>query len=99
MASHDFKDPVTMHSEDANADTTGVAKYADERPVDEDEEYSVEEQRAIIHKVDRRLLVILGLMQAVSFLDRANLSNAAIAGMLEDLELGIGNRYVSCFSR
>lgn len=47
---------------------------------DADEEFSYAEQRKIIHRVDRRLLIILGLMQAVSFLDRANMSNAAVAG-------------------
>jgi len=73
----------------------------DEKPfnvpqdVDDDEEYTVAEQRKIIHKVDRRLLIILGAMQAVSFLDRANMSNAAIAGMTKDLALGVSNRYVS----
>lgn len=48
--------------------------------IDDDEEYTLKEQRKIIHKVDRRLLIILGCMQAVSFLDRANMSNANIAG-------------------
>lgn len=48
--------------------------------ISEDEEYTLKEQRRIIHKVDRRLLLILGAIQAVSFLDRANMSNANIAG-------------------
>ncbi|KAH7069774.1 phthalate transporter [Paraphoma chrysanthemicola] len=61
--------------------------------VNEDEEYTFAEQRKIIHKVDRRLLTVLGLMQAVSFLDRANMSNAAVAGMTKELQMGIGNRY------
>jgi hypothetical protein len=47
---------------------------------DADDEYSVSEQRRIIRKVDRRLLILLGFMQAVSFLDRANIANAAVAG-------------------
>ena len=51
-----------------------------ERDVNDDEEYTLAEQRKIIHKVDRRLLTVIGLMQAVSFLDRANMSNAAVAG-------------------
>ncbi|KAL3488014.1 major facilitator superfamily domain-containing protein [Aspergillus germanicus] len=60
---------------------------------DADEEFSYAEQRKIIHKVDRRLLIIAGLMQAVSFLDRANMSNAAVAGMTADLDMEVGNRY------
>ncbi|KAJ4244604.1 hypothetical protein NW762_014460 [Fusarium torreyae] len=76
-----------------------MAELADEKPtiahpdVEEDEEFTQAEQRKIIHKVDRRLLVILGFMQAVSFLDRANMSNAAVAGMTQDLQLGVESRY------
>ncbi|KAH8662407.1 major facilitator superfamily protein [Xylariales sp. PMI_506] len=61
--------------------------------VDDDEEFSLPEQRKIVHKVDQRLLIVLGMMQAVSFIDRANISNAAVAGMTADLQLGIGSRY------
>ena len=32
---------------------------------DEDEEFSYEEQRKIIHRIDRRLVVILGCVSAV----------------------------------
>ncbi|KAL3481380.1 major facilitator superfamily domain-containing protein [Aspergillus californicus] len=60
---------------------------------DDDEEFSYAEQRKIVHKVDRRLLVVVGLMQAVSFLDRANMSNAAVAGMTADLHMEDGARY------
>ncbi|KAJ4365837.1 hypothetical protein N0V83_008458 [Neocucurbitaria cava] len=65
----------------------------DPQHVDDDHEYTLKEQRKIIHKIDRRLLPALGLMQAVSFLDRANMSNAAIAGMTKDLGLKQGTRY------
>lgn len=44
------------------------------------EELTVREQKKIFHKIDRRLLIINGAMCAVSFLDRANMSNANIAG-------------------
>lgn len=58
----------------------GQVQLAD---VDDDEEFTVPEQRKIIHKVDHRLLVLLGLIQAVSFIDRANMSNAAVAGFVQ----------------
>lgn len=54
--------------------------YLVQQEPDADEVYTVAEQRKIIHKVDRRLLILMGLMQAVSFLDRANIANAAVAG-------------------
>lgn len=63
--------------------------------VDNDVEFSLKEQRRVIHIIDRRLVVILGLMYCVSLIDRTNLSNAAIAGMTADLNLDIGFRYVS----
>lgn len=62
---------------------------------DEDEEFSYVEQRRIVHRIDRRLLVILGLMYCVSLIDRGNMPNAAIAGMHDDLDTNVGYRYVS----
>jgi hypothetical protein len=48
--------------------------------LDYDEEYSPEEQKRIIRRVDLRLVTITGLAYCVSLMDRTNLSNAAIAG-------------------
>lgn len=62
---------------------------------DEDAEFSYKEQRKIIHRIDRRLVVMLGLIYCVSLVDRTNLSNAAIAGMTAELELDVGFRYAS----
>ena len=42
--------------------------------------FTEKEQRKIIHKVDRRLLVTLGALYCVSLMDRTNLSAANIAG-------------------
>lgn len=53
------------------------------------------EQKKIIHRLDRRLVVVVGVMYCVSLMDRSNLSNAAIAGMTRELELTVGMRYVS----
>lgn len=36
--------------------------------------------RKIVHKIDRRLVSITGLLFAISLLDRANVANANIAG-------------------
>ena len=48
--------------------------------LDVDEIYSHAEQRAIIHRVDRRLVTMCGVMYCISLMDRTNLSAAAIAG-------------------
>jgi hypothetical protein len=52
------------------------------------------ERRKILHKIDRRLITALGLMFAVSLIDRANLGSANIAGMAKELELENGFRFV-----
>ncbi|KAL4965308.1 putative phthalate transporter [Aspergillus stella-maris] len=61
--------------------------------VDYDEEFSPEEQKRIIRRVDYRLVTITGLAYCVSLMDRTNLSMAAVAGMVVDLELYVGYRY------
>jgi hypothetical protein len=43
-------------------------------------EFTPAEQRKIVHRVDRRLVVTLGFLYCVSLMDRTNLSNANIAG-------------------
>jgi len=51
------------------------------------------ENRRLRRKVDLRLVPALGLMYAVSLMDRSNLPNASIAGMRADLGLSVGYRY------
>ena len=48
--------------------------------LDNDPVYSYKEQRAIIHRIDRRLVVTCGLLYCFSLIDRGNLGNASIAG-------------------
>lgn len=50
-------------------------------------EFSEREQRKIIHRIDRRLVVTVGVLYCISLMDRTNLSAAAIAGMTVDLKL------------
>ncbi|KAL8683894.1 MAG: hypothetical protein Q9186_000105 [Xanthomendoza sp. 1 TL-2023] len=53
---------------------------------DNDPVYSYEEQRAIIHRIDRRLVVTLGLIYVVAQIDRGNLVDT----LLSD---DVGKRY------
>jgi hypothetical protein len=43
-------------------------------------EFTPKEQKAIIHRIDRRLVVTVGALYCISLMDRTNLSSAAIAG-------------------
>lgn len=45
------------------------------------------------HAIDWRLIPALGAMYGISLMDRKNVSNAAIAGMLVDLRMGRGMGY------
>ncbi|KAF2726131.1 MFS general substrate transporter, partial [Polychaeton citri CBS 116435] len=56
-------------------------------------EFSPAEQKSIIHRIDRRLVVTVGFMYCISLMDRTNLSAAAIAGMNVELEMEHGFRY------
>lgn len=49
------------------------------------------------HRIDWRLIPALGLMYGISLMDRKNVSNAAIAGMLVDLDMrhGVGYNVVN----
>ncbi|KAF2450491.1 MFS general substrate transporter [Karstenula rhodostoma CBS 690.94] len=60
-------------------------KTSDE--VDYESEFTEREQRKIIHRVDRRLVVTVGVLYCISLMDRTNLSSAAIAGMNLELML------------
>lgn len=44
--------------------------------------FTPQEQRKIIHRIDRRLVVTLGAMYCISLMDRTNLSAANIAGLV-----------------
>ena len=50
--------------------------------IDKDEVYSLQEQRAIIHRIDRRLVITCGIIYCFSLIDRGNLGNASIAGLV-----------------
>jgi sugar phosphate permease len=56
-------------------------------------EFTQKEMRHIRRRADLRLIPALGLMYGISLMDRKNVSNAAIAGMLDDLKLNTGYGY------
>ncbi|KAJ7346771.1 major facilitator superfamily domain-containing protein [Mycena albidolilacea] len=55
-------------------------------------------EKKIIRRIDWRLLPLMSALYSVSLMDRSNLSVARTAGMGEDLNLTVSNRYstVSC---
>ncbi|KAL5355720.1 putative MFS transporter [Aspergillus floccosus] len=49
--------------------------------------YTTNEEREIVKKLDRKLVPFLALLYMLSFLDRSNIGNAKIAGLMGDLNL------------
>lgn len=86
---HDEKDIAISHLErlDTAADHD-FDKINDARI----EAFTPEEQRKIIRRIDRRLVLTLGFLYCVSLMDRTNTGIAVVAGMGKDLVL-IGTRY------
>jgi MFS family permease len=70
-----------------------LSSSTDTIDIDHDEVYTRAEQRKIIHRVDRRLVLMCGIMYCISLMDRTNLSSAAIAGMTVELKMNVGFRY------
>ncbi|KAF2730706.1 major facilitator superfamily MFS-1 [Polyplosphaeria fusca] len=61
-------------------------------------EFSPQEQRKLIHRIDRRLVVTVGVLYCISLMDRTNLSAANIAGMEKELGLALPFGGVSRYS-
>lgn len=81
---------MTEHLDHDALDHKAVQEALDDDPV-----YTFAEQRKIIHRVDRRLISVAGVIYMNSLMDRSNLPNANIAGMDVDLGMNQGFRYVS----
>ena len=52
------------------------------------------QEKALVRKLDRRLLPALTLLYLLSFLDRSNVANARIEGLVDDLQMS-GNQYLT----
>ncbi|KAL2194878.1 general substrate transporter [Corynascus similis CBS 632.67] len=78
--------------EAADSDHVGGATKGEAAVTADDFGFTPAEQRKIIHRVDRRLVLTVGAMYCISLMDRTNLGAANIAGMGVDLKL-IENRY------
>ena len=89
-APHDNGEKTSDYASGSDPETAVAEEALDDDPV-----YSYKEQRKIIHRLDRRLITIAGIIYMNSLMDRSNLPNAAIAGMLVDLKMNQGFRYVS----
>lgn len=49
--------------------------------------FTAKETKKLLRKTDRALLPFLALLYLLSFLDRTNIGNAKLAGLVEDLNM------------
>ncbi|KAE9984374.1 hypothetical protein EG328_008860 [Venturia inaequalis] len=52
--------------------------------------WTIKEEKAVVKKMDRRVVLFVALLYLLSFLDRSNIGNARIAGLEVDLQLSEG---------
>ncbi|KAI4795216.1 MFS general substrate transporter, partial [Aureobasidium sp. EXF-8846] len=62
----------------------------DNSSVESFELYTPDEEKALLRKLDTRLVLFLALLYMLSFLDRGNIGNARVAGMSTSLKLNPG---------
>lgn len=91
----DAEKQMVEHQDLASASNEKLeSQLAEAGDADSDYGFTKVEQRNIIRRIDRRLVLTVGFMYCVSLMDRTNMSAANIAGMSVELKL-INNRYVS----
>ena len=88
---HEKGDIEVVHTDEVSGKGSDKAM----KPHPDEWGFTEKEQRSIIHRIDRRLVVTVGVLYCVSLMDRTNLSAAIIAGMAEELMMIGNNRYVS----
>lgn len=68
-------------------DTSSVAPQRKRRRAPSFTLYTPDEERTVLRRLDRRLVLFVALLYMLSFLDRSNIGNARIAGLSTDLNL------------
>ncbi|KAK5073426.1 hypothetical protein LTR70_010250 [Exophiala xenobiotica] len=86
MTTHDEK---VLDAGQLEKTSSGISDRRNNAIIDE---FSPEEKKKLIRRIDKRLVLTLGFMYCVSLMDRTNTGVAVVAGMGVDLVF-IGSRY------
>lgn len=81
----------------ANADKPNAQKEAPASVATLTPEERSKAEKALVRKIDIRLLPMIILMYILNYLDRNNIASARLAGLEEDLGL-VGNQFATCVS-
>ena len=80
----DLKKTITVDTVHGDEAVRVIANYTG------DPEWTEEEEKKLVKKIDRRLLSILCITYGLQYYDKAMLSQAALFGLRTDLELNVG---------
>ena len=92
MATENEKDQEAVQLEKPDSSQDGDGRLV-ENAVNRRGDWTEEEEKKLVRKVDGRVFPMLCFVFGLSLLDRTNISAAYIAGLAEDLRLDIGARY------
>ncbi|KUM57756.1 hypothetical protein ACN42_g9418 [Penicillium freii] len=81
----------------ANADRPNPQKEAPAYVANLTSEERTKAEKALVRKIDIRLLPMIIIMYILNYLDRNNIASARLAGLEEDLGL-VGNQFATCVS-
>lgn len=92
---NDTSKPLIDHV--ANADSRDPTREAPRYVAGLTPEDREKAEKALVRKIDWRLLPIVIVMYILNYLDRNNIASARLAGLEEDLDL-VRNQYQTCVS-
>ncbi|CAK1361025.1 putative transporter [Cercospora beticola] len=92
MVTHSDNDEVDLEKEAAHAEVTHQNGNLTAEEAAFLAGFSEEQRKAVLRKVDWRLVPVLLILYLISFIDRANIGNAKIEGLLPDLNMS-GTQY------
>ncbi|KAK5091318.1 hypothetical protein LTS08_005084 [Lithohypha guttulata] len=87
------KDAIAQHVEHERISSDDSLRKDEEQHSTVVQDWTPEEERKLVWKIDFRVFPMLCIVFGLSLLDRTNISAAYIAGLATDLQLQIGSRY------
>ncbi|EAW17245.1 allantoate permease family MFS transporter [Aspergillus fischeri NRRL 181] len=85
----DIEKPTTMGVEHVAETQTPVSSVSEKHSHDAEQipHFTPEQEKRVLRKMDLRLIPMLSILYLLAFLDRGNIGNAKIEGLVEDLGL------------
>lgn len=93
MSEANIEEKMSEHQEEGKVHEEITTTSSSEKLNQVDLSLTKEEERRILRKIDWNLIPYSSLLYLLSFLDRVNIGQAAVAGLKQDLRITTGNAY------